>query len=101
MRPLTLGLLALTALGASTRVGAEPSQASLLVRVVVTRQCTVSTGSTVQVTCTRDPGAAIHAAQDGRASQPVPLVTTSPGVASASVPLVTPETGTTIVTVQF
>ena len=99
MRPSTISFLVIVfALAASPLRAAEEREAGLQVAVVVTRQCTVSTGSTMQVTCTRAPGAVVQTSQDGRAAQPTPLDTTGPGVTSVSVPL---AANTTLVTIQF
>ena len=98
MRPSTLRVLTLALALATPALAADSRQAGLQVSVVVTRQCSVSTSSTMDVTCTRARGGVIQTSQDNRAAQPTPLVTTGPGVTSASVPL---SSNTTVVTIQF
>jgi hypothetical protein len=98
MRPSTLSLLIVALALAAPALRAAETRAGLQVAVVVTRQCTVNTSATMQVTCTRAPSAVVQTSQNGRAAQPTPLVTTGPGVTSASFPL---AAETTTVTIQF
>src|SRR5689334_10416255 len=91
-------LVVLAAFAAPALLSAEAPQAALQVTVTVTRQCQVTTGQRLEVSCTRASGAVIQTGENGRAAQPTPLVTTSPGVTSASVPL---SSQTSVVTVQF
>jgi len=98
MRPRTLRVLVVVLALAAPALAADSREARLQITVVVTRQCSVTTSATMEVTCARAPGGVIQTSQDGRAAQSTPLVTTGPGVTSASVPL---SSNTSVVTIQF
>lgn len=98
MRPTAL-TLALAAM-ALPALAADSSQSSLRVAVTVTRSCTVSTGSAVQVQCTRSHDAAIQTS-DGRSSRTTPLVVSGPGTMGATVPAATSASGARTLTILF
>jgi len=98
MRQRTLPLAAIVLALAAPGLAADSREVRLQVGVVVTRQCSVTTSSTIEVTCTRAPGAVIQTSQAGRTTESTLLVTTGPGVTGASVPL---PSNTTLVTIQF
>jgi hypothetical protein len=98
MRQRTIPLAAIVLALAAPGLAADSREARLQVGVVVTRQCSVTTSSTIEVTCTRASDAVIQTSQAGRTTESTPLVTTGPGVTGASVPL---SSTTTLVTIQF